>query len=123
MTSYLANMTDEERAENLAKARQAKADLKAWAETHLRLNYADEPFHRELASKYNIKLPVRYHKAEGKYVIRVLKALGLDKEWYVSHSGFRNGHEEAKANPKMTAVEQMGIMLECYDDDLKHNRL
>ena len=119
--SYLENLTDEERAANLEKARQARIDKKEWAQKNLDLNMTDDGLWRELASKYNVKLPVRYEKAHSKFVNRALKALGKDKSWYEDHVGLKNGNEEARLNPRMTAVQQIGLILECYEQESRND--
>lgn len=118
-SSYLANMTDEERAENLAKARQARIDKKQWALANLKTEWDDDGHWTELAKKYNVKLPSRYDKAAAKYINRIVKQLGVPKELYEEYVGLKNGNEEARLNPTMNARAQAGLFLECVDEYLR----
>lgn len=115
----LANITPEERAEMAEKARLKKEHSKEYAKQHLKNNCADEPYWRELSSKYSYRLPVWYKQAGAPHVNKFLKKFGLSKEWYEGWTGFKNGNQESHKNPTMSALQQIGILLECYDNDLK----
>ena len=120
---HLKNITPEQRAEMVEKAKQARHEKRQWAQENLTLEYADESHWRELASKYGYRMPNKHEKASSKFVNRFLKKFGLDKNFYIDHTGFVNGQKEAKANPKMNAVQQIGLLLECYDEDFREGRL
>ncbi len=116
--SYLADITPEERKELRIKGQEKLQEKQDWAAENLKMDWADEPFWRELAKKHGIKLPRSYEPAKAKFVNRFLKEKGLDKEWYEDQTGFKNGNDEAKANPRMPARAQVGFLLEAYDEEL-----
>lgn len=113
----VANLTPEEREEALKKAKESRIKKKEYAEKNLRLDCDDEGRWQELSRKYNYRLPQRFDKAGAKFVNRFLKSFQLTKEWYVDHTGYRSGNDEARNNPCMTAREQVGLLLESYDED------
>ena len=122
MTNHLANMTDEERAENLAKARQARIEKQEWAKKNLRQHWDSDGHWTELASSLGVRLPSRNDKAGSKYIQRIVKQFNLPTDFYESHSGFSNGNKEALANPTMGARAQVGFFLECVEEYLNENQ-
>lgn len=118
----IADMSPEQRAEMRHKAEEAKRLKGEWAEANLKLDFADESHWRALASHYGMRMPPWYEKASGKYVQRFLKQFDKDAEWYTSHTGFKNGNEEARVCKDLPAYAQIGLLLEVYDDELKRNR-
>lgn len=112
--SYLSNISQEERLEMVQKSKAKRQAKREWAEKNLRMSWADESFHRDLASQYGYRLPNINEQASSKFVNRFLKKFNLDKNWYQDHTGFKSGNDESRANPTMTACESIGILLECY---------
>lgn len=114
----MSERSDSERAEIIEKAQQARKDKAQWAKENLKLDWEDEDHWRELSKKHGYRLPTRNQKAAGKFVNRFLKHFNLDKEWYQDYSGFKNGNEEARVNPKLPAFAMVGLLLEQYDEDV-----
>jgi len=110
--NHLKELTAEERAEMQQKAKETRLAKKEWAQKNLKIHCADDHLWRELATQYNYRLPGYYEKAAGKFVQRWLKHFGKTKEWYMDVTGYANGNEEARANPTMTARQQLGLLLE-----------
>ena len=121
--THLSNITTEQRQEMIQKSKEKRAQKKAWAEANLKLDWADEQHWRELASKYGYRMPNKYEKASSKFVNRFLRNFNLTKEWYKDHTGYLNGNEEARKNPTMNSVQQVGLLLECYNEDVTERRI
>lgn len=108
----LKNITKEERALMLEKAK-AKRDEKKKAGESLRQNYADENYHRSLASQLGIRMPASYlPNTEVKYLKRAAKHLGVDIKEYLADCGCTTLKQLANMNPQMSAVEEVGLFLE-----------
>lgn len=117
MANNLPNMTTEERQEMIKKGAEVKREKQQWAKENLKTTWEDENHWRELSKKHGYRLPVWYEPAKSKHVNRFLKAKGLEKEWYQDHTGYTNGNNEAKSNPKLPAFAQIGLLLEAYDEE------
>lgn len=108
----LKNLTKEERALMLEKAK-AKREEKKKAGESLRQNYADENYHRSLASEYGLRMPASYlSNQEVKYLKRAAKHLGVDIKEYLTDCGCTTLKQLANMNPEMSAVEEVGLFLE-----------
>ena len=100
--------------EQAAASRLAK---KQWAEENLKLEYADSPLWRELASKYNTRLPSYVHpNTASKYLKRMLNHLGVDSKEYLADCGVTTFKQLAELNPEYTAMAEVGHLLEWYDE-------
>lgn len=120
--SHLENITAEQRQEMVEKSKEKRRANAEWAREHLVTEYADDKHWRELASKYNYRLPTWYSPASSKHVNRFLRNFNLTKDWYQDHTGYLNGNEEARKNPTMNSVQQVGLLLECYNEDVNERR-
>lgn len=109
---YLKNISQEDRALMLEKAK-AKREEKKKAGESLRQNYADENYHRSLASEYGLRMPLSYiSNQEVKYLKRAAKHLGVDIKEYLVDCGCTTLKQLANMNPEMTATEEVGLLLE-----------
>ena len=100
--------------EQAAASRLAK---KQWAEQNLKLSYEDSPLWRELASKYNTRLPSYVHpNTASKYLKRMLTHLGVDSKEYLADCGVTTFKQLAEMNPEYTAMAEVGHLLEWYDE-------
>lgn len=108
----LKNLTKEERALMLEKAK-AKREEKKKAGESLRQNYADENYHRSLASELGVRMPASYiPNTETKYLKRAAKHFGVDIKEYLEDCGVKTLKQLANMNPQMSAVEEVGLFLE-----------
>ena len=113
---YLKNITKEDRALMLEKAK-AKREEKKKAGESLRQNYADENYHRSLAKEYGLRMPASYiPNTETKYLKRAAKHLGVDIKEYLADCGCTTLKQLANMNPQMSAVEEVGLFLEHYKE-------
>ena len=100
--------------EQAAASRLAK---KQWAKENLKLTYEDSPLWRELASKYNTRLPSYVHpNTASKYLKRMLTHLGVDSKEYLEACGVKNFKQLAEMNPEYTAMAECGYILEYFDE-------
>ena len=100
--------------EQAAASRLAK---KQYAEEHLKIDYMDAPLWRELASKYKTRLPSYVHpNTASKYLKRMLTHLGVDSKEYLEACGVKNFKQLAAMNPEYTAMAEVGLLLEWYDN-------
>lgn len=112
----LGNMTKEQRAENLEKARKAREE-KQKAGENLKQDWTEENHFRKLASQYGIRLPVIYiSNSEVKYLKRTMRALGIDPKDYLEYCGFTNLKQFHKENPLTPAWVEVGYLLEYFDE-------
>lgn len=116
MSSYLLGLTDEQRAENLEKARLARIEKKLAGE-NLRQGYMDEQYHRGLASEVGLRMPAAYlPNSDVKYLKRALKHLNIDVKDYLEACGVTTLKKLVEMNPSMSAVEEIGLLLEHYKE-------
>ena len=115
----LENLTKEERALMLEKAKVKREEKKKAGES-LRQNYADESYHRLLAKEYGLRMPASYiSNQEVKYLKRTAKHLGVDIKEYLADCGCTTLKQLANMNPQMSAVEEVGCFLEWYAEKEK----
>ena len=101
----LKNLTKEERALMLEKAK-AKREEKKKAGESLRQNYADENYHRSLVSELGVRMPASYiPNTETKYLKRAAKHFGVDIKEYLEDCGVETLKQLAGMNPTLSAVE------------------
>lgn len=128
MNNYLANITQEQRAANLAKAREARTE----ANKHAQETYYTWPLSEghwlSLASKYNVRLPVFSKKPTTKLLYKYSRMLGLaDGSWeeamfglaYTSGSvakALRKENVDREGKLKYNARCYVGHMLELVDE-------
>ena len=112
----LKNITKEDRVLMLEKAK-AKREEKKKAGESLRQNYADENYHRSLAKEYGMRMPASYiSNQEVKYLKRAAKHLGVDIKEYLADCGCTTLKQLANMNPQMSAVCEIGLLLEHYKE-------
>ena len=100
--------------EQAAASRLAK---KQYAEEHLKIDYMDSPLWRELASKYKTRLPSYiYPNTSSKYLKRVMNHLGVNAKEYLEVCGVTTFKQLAELNPEYTAMAEVGLLLEWYDN-------
>ena len=98
------------------QAQASRLAKKQYAEENLKLDYADSPLWRELASKYKTRLPSYVHpNTSSKYLKRVMNHLGVDSKEYLADCGVKNFKQLAAMNPEYTAMAEVGLLLEWYD--------
>lgn len=99
------------------QATASRLAKKQWAEENLKLDYADAPLWKELASKYSTRLPSYVHpNTASKYLKRMLTHLGVDSKEYLESCGVKNFKQLAEMNPEYTAMAEVGLFLEWYDN-------
>ena len=99
------------------QATASRLAKKQWAEENLKLDYMDSPHWRELASKYGTRLPSYvYPNTSSKYLKRVLNHLGVDAKEYLEACGVTTFKQLAELNPEYTAMSEVGLLLEWYDE-------
>ncbi len=114
---YLKNITKEDRALMLEKAKVRREEKKKAGES-LRQNYEDENYHRSLASEMGIRMPASYlHNTEVKYLKRAAKHLNVDIKDYLEACGVSRLKKLVAMNPTVTAVEELGIFLEYVKEN------
>lgn len=113
---HLKEMTQEQR-EAASIARQAK---KAYAEANYIQSFGDEPYWRNLASSYDVRMPVRSAGPhETKYLRRVAKKVGVSLDEYVESTGFSTLKAFCTANSRYPAFAIVGLYLEFVDEQKK----
>lgn len=118
-STYLQNLTDEERQANAERAKIARAEKKAAGEL-LKQDWKDEPHFRALASRYGIRLPVSYiSNSEIKYLKRIMKTLAIDPKEYLEACGFTNLKQFHKENHTTPCWVEAGYLLEWWDEQQK----
>lgn len=84
-----------------------------YAKENLIVDYKDEQFWRDNASKVGLRLPGWWiPSSETKYIRRACKKLGVDVNSFVESTGFSNLNQLVKANSKWTAVGMVGLCVE-----------
>jgi len=99
------------------QAQASRLAKKQYAEENLKLDYIDSPHWRELASKYGTRLPSYiYPNTSSKYLKRVMNHLGVNAKEYLEVCGVTTFKQLAELNPEYTALAEVGLLLEWYDD-------
>lgn len=107
--THLVPMTEEQR-EQIKQKRIADQE---YAKANLKTTYTDEPYWREIASKYKLTMPHWYIPASAtKYIRRACKKTGVDIEAFIESTGFTNLNQLVNANYTWTAVAMVGLVLE-----------
>ena len=116
-STYLQDLTPEQRQELRAKAAQSREDKKKSGE-HLKQDWADEAHMRGLASEFNIRLPSSFiPNTEIKYLRRVAKKLNIDLNVYVEACGVKNLKQLVALNENVPAFIEVCWMLEWYKEN------
>lgn len=98
-------------------------EKKEYARNNLKLDWADENYWRETASKYGLRLPGWWiPSSEVKYIRRACKKVGVEVNDFIDSTGFSNLNQLAANNPTFTALAMVGLLLEykegCESDCL-----
>lgn len=106
--SWLKPMTTEERQ----VVAQRRIEEQQWAEEHLKLDWMDEGWMREIAHEAGLKLAAWHYPAStSKYIRRALKAVGKDGAWHKDVFGFTI-NEWSNVNPKHPAWVAQCLIVE-----------
>ena len=115
-SEHLKNITPEQRTAILEQARIARAEKAKWAKENLKLDWMDDAHWRELASKYNTRLPNKTApNTEVKYLKRLFKSVGIDYKEYLDACGVTTLKQLVSLNPHMPAFAEVGFALEWID--------
>lgn len=109
-------MTPEQRAENLEKARLARLEQAAHnkANEHLlKLDYMDSSYWAELASKYKVRMPTYNEPISAKGIRKMLKRCGVDNDTFKEH--YTSVDYFIENNSKWTLAAVTGIILEIRE--------
>lgn len=102
-------MTEQQREE----VRLKRVADQEYAKENLIVDFKDEQFWRENASKVGLRLPGWWiPSSETKYIRRACKKLGVDVNSFVESTGFSNLNQLVKANSKWSAVGMVGLCIE-----------
>lgn len=102
-------MTEQQREE----VRLKRIADQEYAKENLIVNFKDEQFWRENASKVGLRLPGWWiPSSETKYIRRACKKLGVDVNSFVESTGFSNLNQLVKANSQWSAVGMVGLCIE-----------
>lgn len=116
LRNYLKEMTPEQRLEMQQKATQTRLDKQAYAEAHLKLDYADMSHWEALASEFGVRLP--HHNTpntDTKYIKRIARKIGVDiSEFIVEATGAKNLADLNSINPTWTSRAMCGLLLEYH---------
>lgn len=102
--------TQEEREAAAAKV----VAQQEWAKEHLKLDWMDENWLREIAHNANVKL-ARYYfpSSETKYLRRTLKTIGKDSVWHKEVFGYGIG-DWINANPRVPVWVAQCLIVEQH---------
>lgn len=107
--SSFAPMSDEQRE----AVRLKRIADQEWARENYKIEYADQNYWAETASKYGLRLPGWWiPSSEVKYIRRACKKLNIDVTEFLSSTGFSNLNQLAENNPRFTALSMVGLVLE-----------
>lgn len=110
--SPLTNMSDEQRAEVIKMAQEARIAKRA-AGQHLRQDFGDETLWRSLASEVGLRMASSYIPCtEIKYVNKALKVVGKDTAWLKNHSGLSTKEFMLSFGDDAPAWAIQGLILE-----------
>ena len=108
--------TPEQRQTNLIKAQSARQAKKLEREANLqrlKTNYLDMPHWQQLASQYNVRMPMVGVPANAKEIRKALKKCGVDIDTFNEH--YTSIKYFTENNPLWSAQAVTGLILE-----LKH---
>lgn len=106
---------DEQQREEVRLKRIADQE---YAKEHLKTEYMDESYWRELASEFGCRLPNWWLPGyEVKYLRRIAKKLNFDLKLFIESTGFSNIKDFCLANNKFTALALSGLLLEWYKNE------
>lgn len=107
--SSFAPMSEEQR-EAVRIKRLADQDF---ARENYKIEYADQNYWAETASKYGLRLPGWWiPSSEVKYIRRACKKLNIDVSDFLSSTAFSNLNQLAENNSTWTALSMVGLTLE-----------
>lgn len=115
-------MTQEQREEALAKARQSQIEKAAFnkANEHkYKLDYMDSNHWAELASKHKVRMPTYNIPADAKGIRKMMRKTGIDNETFKEH--YTSVEYFLQNNPKWTLLAVTGLLLEireCGDETI-----
>jgi len=119
LANYQASLTDEQRAEMLAKAAVARAAAKAQREANkliLKMGYLDSNHWADLASKYKIRMPMQGVAASKPVIRKYLKLCGIAQTTWDEH--YTSREYFLKNNVGWTAYAVAGLILEMKEEGL-----
>lgn len=89
-----------------------------YARQHLKIEYMDENYWRDIASELGCRLPNWWIPGtEVKYLRRISKKLNFDLKLFVESTGFSNIKDFCETNSKFTALSLSGLLLEWYKNN------
>lgn len=110
------DMTAEQRAENIERARLARIATAEYnkANEHLyKLEYLDSNHWQELASKYKVRMPAYNEPASVKGIRKMMRKTGIDNDTFKEH--YTSVEYFVKNNPKWTLAGVTGLLLEIKE--------
>jgi hypothetical protein len=112
----LGNLTPEQRAEALEKARIAREEKKKAGE-HLKQDFLDENYWRNLGSRLGVRLPASHiPNTETKYLKRIATKLNIDLKEYLEDSGCTTLKKLVALNSSFPAYAEVGLLLEWHNE-------
>ena len=111
--------TEEQRAEALQLAKQAKIDKAITRQSNkhnLKLEYLDSNYWATLATKFKIRLPNAEEAVDAKCIRKYLKRCGITFEQFNDH--YTNIDYFLKNNPKWTKYAAAGLILELKEQQM-----
>lgn len=113
---YLSSLSEKDKEEMRNKARESR-EAKKKAGKHLKQDFLDLNYWKEIASEAGIRLPMSYIPAsETKYAKKALKKLGIDQKEWLEAEGFANMKQFAQNNPDWPAYAVVGLVLEYWKE-------
>lgn len=109
-------MTPEQRAENIAKAKAAYVFKAAFnkANEHLyKLEYLDMTHWQELASKYKIRFPAHNQPATASGIRKMLRKAGVSNDTFKEH--YTSVEYFLENNSRWTLAGVLGLVLEIKE--------
>ena len=113
---HLKRCTPEEMAEMRAKGVAAKAEKAAYnlANEHkYKLNYLDQNYWQELASKHKVRMPTYNIPADVKGIRKMLKKCGVSNDVWKEH--YTSSEYFLENNPKWTLLAVTGLISEIKE--------
>lgn len=110
-------MTPEQRAENIEKARLAQAEKAAFnkANEHLyKLDYMDSNHWAELGSKHKVRFPAHNEPCTAKGVRKMMRKTGISNDVFKEH--YTSVEYFIENNKKWTLYGVTGLLLEIKEE-------